>query len=282
MIQTVIENEKKERLSILPAEGYQIVEIDGLADIKANISRSNLVNADGSVANNKRVEERNIVFYIKILGDIEKNRSKLRKYFPIKKNITMYFETNTRKLSIEGVVESNNCNPFSNNVQAQISVICTKPYFAETKKQNVTFSGKVKNFQFPFSIPKPGVELGYIVRNTMQTVYYEGEAETGITIELFTIGEVENPKIYNRDTHESFLIAGKMLQGDKITINTVSGKKSVTLTRGGVENNIINWIQRPTSWFKINQGDNVFVYDADTGVANLNVVITYTNLYEGV
>ena len=67
-----------------------------------------------------------------------------------------------------------------------------------------------------------------------------------------------------------------------VTINTNKGQKSVTLRREGSTENIINSIQRGSSWFQIGSGETTFTYEAGTAVENLVCTFRYTDKFEGV
>lgn len=282
MIEIKVKNQKNEILEIRPLNGYLLYDAEGLAEIKSDINSNSIVNGDGTIITNVRAQERNIVLYIKLLGDIEDSRLRLRKYFPIKSTVTLYLKTNYRDVYITGTVESNSCTPFTENEVAQISLICPDPWFYDVDDSNTFFSGTVPNFEFPFAIAATGKEFSYLVYDVIKTIYYDGEADTGFILELFAIGAVSNPVIYNTQTRGSFAINTDMIKGDLITIDTRPGNKGITLTRNGVVTNIINLVQRPTEWFKLSPGDNIYTYDCESGLTSLQLTLKHNNAYEGI
>ena len=282
MIQISVKNPKGEKLEIRPNNGYQVIDAEGLAELSASISSSSVLNGDGTIINSVRADERNIVLYVKLLGDIEANRIKLRKYFPLKGEITLYLKTNYRDVYITGVVESNECPPFTQNEQAQISIICADPYFKDVSAINTQFSGVVAGFSFPFAIPVAGMEFSTLLFDVIKNIPYEGDVETGCIIELYATGTVVNPTLYNALTREIFAISVEMQHRDKITINTNKGQKSVTFLRDGVATNIINKVKRPADWFTLTAGDNVFTYDCEEGMTALQLTIKHNESYEGI
>ena len=279
--------------------GFLITKIEGLGPAKANINLTELTGSDGSTFNSARLDERNIVISAALLMEptIEAVRLKSYKFFPIKKKITLKIETDTRKVRIDGYVESNEPDIFSENESIDISIICPNPYFYDddnSGKQVTVFYGLDPLFEFPFSnesTTQPLLEFGNIQNYTEQTVYYEGDADTGIVITMYAIGEVSNISIYNTLTREEMhldtakieTLTGHGIQsGDTIMISTVVGDKSVTLLRGGVYTNVLNCIDKESDWFQITKGDNVFAYTADSGISNLQFRIENDILYEGV
>ena len=106
--------------------------------------------------------------------------------------------------------------------------------------------------------------------------------ETGFTIRLEAFDDVLTPTIYNADTGEYLQIKGELLKGDVITITTKTGNKTVTLTRNGVDSNIINRLVSGSAWLSLRQGKNVFTVRAVKGVKNLKITLMHRNAFMGV
>ena len=150
------------------------------------------------------------------------------------------------------------------------------------------------NFEFPFSnesLTEDKIEFGIIERRKENVVYYDGDAEQGITITIEAIGTVKNLTIYNVRTREKMAIShdelvsftgSGIVNGDTITISTVKGHKSIELLRDGVTTNILNCIGKDDDWFMLSKGDNIFGYTADEGSDYLDFKINYSSLYEGI
>lgn len=279
--------------------GFAVTKIEGLGPVKANINTVEVSTRDGSSYNSARTNQRNIVIYLKFLfqNSIEDVRHKSYRYFPVKKPISLIIETDNRTLGINGYVEQNEPTIFSNSEGTQISIICPDPYFYATGKNGsntVTFYGVEPMFEFDFSndsTEEPSLEFGAIQNHTVQNVPYSGDVDTGITITMRAVGDVENVTIYNTGTRESMKIdtdkleaitGSKIIAGDEITICTIKGYKSVTLLRNGVYTNILNCLSKNTNWFQLTKGDNTFAYVAEYGGINLQFKVTYNMLYEGV
>jgi hypothetical protein len=277
--------------------GFLIQSIDGLGPVKANINMADFSTMDGSVYNSARIPSRNIVFDIAFLDKptIEDVRQLSYKYFPVKKRIHLLVETDNRLAEIYGYVESNEPVIFSKQETTQISIICPDPYFYSAgQKQLTLFSGFNPLFQFPWSnesLTVKLIEMGEILKNQTQTIYYTGDGDIGIEIELFALGNVVNLTIYNTTTGEfmkidtdrlTTLTGFPIILGDYIFISTVKGAKSIQLFRDGVYYNILNCLDKNTSWFQLTKGDNVFLFDAEEGYTNVIVRIQNQIIYEGI
>ena len=105
--------------------GIAITDITGIGPGKADINVTELTSSDGSLYNSARLGTRNIVMTLRfmIAPDIETVRQKSYKYFPIKKELILTFETDNRSCYIAGYVESNEPVIFDENEYTQISII---------------------------------------------------------------------------------------------------------------------------------------------------------------
>lgn len=291
-------------LSSPEKSGLAISNIDGLGPANAVISTSDLASADGSLFNSARLQNRNInIEFILFpnekdnsIDSVEKIRYKVYKYLPIKKQCTITITTGTRSAYVTGYVETNEPNIFTKSAQISVSIICPDPWFYSTVSETTKFAGIINKFSFPFySTQDNDFSFGIVSTDTFRNVVYSGDSETGLTMTIHVTGPVTGLKIYNIGHHESIifndsiiesLTGSKLTIGDDIVINTRRGYKSIVLTRNGEQFNIINSINRNSTWFQLRKGDNTFAFVADDdGTSSpLNVIFTIesTVIFEGV
>lgn len=282
-----------------PEHGMVISNITGLGPPKANVSMTDLATMDGSLFNSARVEKRNIVIHMlfTFAPKIEDSRQRTYKYFPIKKPLTFLIETDNRILETVGIVEVNEPDIFSKDESNQISLVCDDPYFysAGENGHNITvFFGIEPLFEFIFSnesLDEPLLEFGSIENETEKTIYYEGDAEIGITITIHAIGDAGDITIYNTGTREVMKISASKIEtltgsgiiaGDDIIVTTVRGNKKIMLLRNGRYTNILNALDKNSDWFQLTKGENIFAYVAEYGSENLEFQIENQVIYEGV
>lgn len=282
MYELKVKNDKGEVINLTTSNKYTVYKIDGLSVPKVNVNKSGNATTDGSKINSLKIDSRNLVIYMAIEGDVENNRINLYKYFPPKKTVTVYFSNDSRDVMIEGVVELIECDLFSQKQIAQISIICPKPYFKGVEYLVTAFSDIDSLFSFPFAIEEEGIEISAITPNVRKSIINTGDTETGILIELFALGTVVNPILYNVLNSSHMALNFTMQTSDKIVINTNIGEKSITLIRDGVSTNALGYMSPDSEWFILENGDNVFTYDADSGKANLQITFTTSLLYGGV
>lgn len=276
--------------------GFVITSIEGLGPGKATINTTEIATNDGSLFNSSRLPSRNIVISLKYLwkDTIEDVRQLSYKYFPIKQKLKLLIKTDNREASIEGYVESNEPQIFSENETADISIICPNPFFYSSEVNTTVFSGIEPMFEFPFSnesLTENLLIMSEIYNYREMNIVYEGDAEIGVTITIHAIGDVGNITIYNTGNRETMTIDAAKIEtytgsgiiaGDDIIISTVTGNKYVHLVRAGETTNIINCIDKNSDWFKLSKGDNVFAYVAEEGLNNIQLSIENQIVYEGV
>lgn len=276
--------------------GFIIGEVTGLGPPEADVHTSEVATNDGSKFNSARVKERNIVLplYFTPIPTIEDARQKSYKYFPLKRHVTLRVLTENRECEIDGYVERNDPDIFTDRSGTQISIICPVPYFRAIDETVTTFSNINGCFEFPFSnesLDEKLIEFATITPKAENIVHYDGDAENGIQIRILASATVKNVAIYNVDTrgtmhiyHDKLaaLTGSGIVKGDEIIISTVKGTKSVFLLRDGQLTNILNCIGMTDEWFRLAKGDNSFAYTADEGADYLMFIVSHTTLYEGI
>lgn len=169
--------------------GLIITSIDGLGPVKADINMMGLATTDGQLYNSAKLSGRNIV--IKALfthaSSIEEARLLSYKYFPIKKKIKFHIETDNRIGEIEGYVESNEPDIFSERSGCQISILCENAYFDGGEVKYV-FGENIPQFKFAFgneSLDERLIKMSeYATEKNTRTLIYDGDADTGIEMNL--------------------------------------------------------------------------------------------------
>lgn len=276
--------------------GLIVEEIEGLGPPNADVNFTELASLDGSLDNSARVGVRNIVLHLLFLEHptIEDTRLLVYKHFPIKKMLTLAIETDNRYGMIQGRVESNTPDIFSEQEGCQISILCPEPYFQSLSTYSSDFSGMESVFEFAFEndpVNEPTLRFGEISDVLEKAITYTGDADVGVQLTVHAIGRAYGVVLHKMETRESMRINDEKLAaltgagfgaGDDILIDTTRGKRTVQLLRGGRYFNILNCIDRNADWFQLQHGTNTFSYMAEYGYENIKVLIENRILYEGV
>lgn len=107
---------------------YALIRVDGLNPPPVTINTSTGGTIDGTFYNSSRVQQRNIVLTILPRGNVEMNRQRLYKLFPINQRVTLRFFNQNRRVEISGYVEAIEGSLFDNPQTFNISIICPRPF----------------------------------------------------------------------------------------------------------------------------------------------------------
>lgn len=293
------------------SSGFIIIKIDGIGPGKATVTKNDSKVYDGGTITSARLPSRNIKMEIQFLwvNSIEDVRHKSYKYFPLKKPITLIFETDTRIVEIEGVVESNEPDIFSSEESTNISIICPDPYFyasGDNARTKTDFSGINPMFEIPEgtgysneSLEDALTEISTVFVQSERGITNYGEVDIGVVISVkpldnvtgtLTIANItmNQSMSFNLDKIKDIMENGVALNkefklGDELIINTLRGKKSVTLVREGKNYNALSCIDTRTDWIYLTSGENTFTYYlSGEGIEDLQFSVTNSILYEGV
>lgn len=159
---------------------------------------------------------------------------------------------------------------------------CPDPCFTPLSKSRVniaTWSGK---FAFPLSIPPEGIIMGVRTPSTIINIRNEGDLPAGILLEFRARGQVVNPSILNVNSREYMKLNHTMEAGETIRINTNYGQKTAASIIGSSETSVMGHWDLGGTFLQLAVGDNVFRYDAEENISNLEVEMAFYPKYLGV
>ncbi len=230
---------------------------------------------DGANVTSKKIEPREIT----ITGDIKKNKNELEnrdfliRFFNPKAKGIMYITRNNVKRKIEYEVSALDfpTNKMYHYIQFTLILDCVEnPYFSDQKTIGGRITSISPHFTFPFVslINRPKI-MGYKTFKPVMPIINDGDKEVGMEIiAIARRGKVDNLKlILNNDEYIKVNIT--LNQGDELRINTNPRKKSVLLNG----NNIINKIDRNSTFFSLKKGKNILKYECDDGETNIEIQI---------
>lgn len=275
-----IENTRGEIFELTNDEqNYAVIGISGLTRPNTAITTSESA-ADGSHYKSSRVGMRNLVIDIDLRGDIEANRQRLYRIFPMKTACIVYFRNENRNVKIVGYVEVLDGDLFVEREQMQISILCPRPFWESAATLITELSKTMKMFEFPFSIQTP---IPFSERRNLPicTIVNRGDAFCGCLITIEISGEVSNLNIYNTATQQFFGLDYTFQADDVITLNTKQGEKSVSLLRNGESTNLLNYMKTGSAWLQIAVGTNDFTFTA-SNQDSVKILFASVELFGGV
>ena len=267
---------------------YWLTNIDGLTYASTSISSNIVGGIDGDEINNIQAQPRGIVIDLRVKSgvDVEKAKMAVLGIVKLKQSCTLKWTQNDRVFQISGTVESINMPRFSRGVAMQISIHCSKPYW-EDPDETLSEISEAKNLHYFTDIPNDmlyfpegGIPFGEYDTTRTRTFDNQGDVAVGMQIEVLAISTVTNPIIYG-DGGKFFGVGyeGKdivMSPGDKLTINTNVGEKSVYLN--GVSK--LDYVKPRSTWLQLAAGENTFSIDSDdSDLENMVFEIAYRQRY---
>jgi hypothetical protein len=250
------------------SSGYSVQNIDGLDPVKATIVSSSYANADGEQYQSSRREKRNIILTLGyepdyVVGTTQSLRSRLMRHLMPKSRVLLrFYHDDLPMVQIWGRVESFDSPKFVKEPQAVISII---------------------NFDPDFYDPNPVVIPGMSTSSGVpMSLVYPGTVETGIILRVMPDRAISEFGFFTNkpdNTNGKLEYVGSLIAGDVVTISTIFGNKSVTLTRGNVVTSVLFNLNPLSEWINLFPGENhprVYVEGAA-----IPYQIEYTTKYGG-
>lgn len=276
--------------------GFAVLYIDGLGPPKANIVMTERSNIDGSLYNSAKAEFRNVMLAFKFYHthDIAETRRRAYQYFPLKRQIKLEIFAGDREAHAYGYVESNEPNIFSKNAGCTISILFPDSYLYALSQTIIAFSSITPLFEFPFSnesLVADLIELSESNLETTKNVVYEGDAPIGMLWHIHANGAASGVSITDARTLLSLeidstkyaaIVGTDIVLGDDIYISTVVGNKYAIAIRSSTTYNILSCLGSSPPWFQLQRGDNLYAYDATSGLTNLEFDVTFDVAFEGI
>lgn len=282
----IFENEGGQQIEFSIWSPFFLQNIDGISGLKNIIYANKGTGQDGSTCTGSTLDNRNIVIQGAITENKELNRGKLLSIINPKLKAKLIYDDGNIKRYVECILETAPTITKENKPKFQISLICPNPYWqdiTESKKQIALWKG---DFHFPLIIPHDkGIIMGHREPSLIVNIENKGQVKTGMIIEFYARGTLKNPSLFNVNNREFIKINKSMVAGEVIRINTNAGKKKILSINNGIETDILNYLDivgGGDTFLQLNVGDNLFRYDADENLDNLEVSIYYNNNYLGV
>jgi hypothetical protein len=173
---------------------------------------------------------------------------------------------------------------FENNEDAPwqsalVNLTCNNPFWQDLTQIKAEIALWIGEFEFPLELVAGGIEMGYRQPSLIVNTFNPGDVPCGLTAQFTALATLTNPSILNVNTGEYIKALKTMVAGEILNISTGFGNKKVTSTLNGVVTNAFNCIDLGSTFLQLASGDNLFRYDALSGISNLIVAIYYTPQY---
>ena len=282
-------NSRGESIEFTDHSSYLIQGLD-LGVVGANESSYTGYDQDGEVYRKSSLDKRQVILKFAIVCDESaqhlKARNFLMKVFNPKTGQGIF------KYSYDGVERKLICvadglplmplKPGTTFTQGEVVLLAHDPYFYDLSPTKISVATWRNALKFPLTITRQGMIFGYKEPSLIANIINEGDIECGLTIEFIAKGTVKNPSLLNINTQEYIKVNRTMVAGERITVSTGYNNKKIVSELDGITTNIMNYLDLNSTFLQLEVGDNLFRYDADDNLSQLEVNIRYTQRYLGV
>ena len=266
---------------------FLLVDAEGCYTVSNNVTISENTMTDGGAYQGSVAKVRNIVLTIKDLTNHVYNRNLLHALFKSGDLGTLVFHEEKNERQIDYYVESITSTGEYGARTYQISLLCPDPFFYAMEDIIVYMAAWIPNFIFEHEFISSGEELGYRSAERLQSITNENAADNiGMDILIYANGAVSNPSITRVESDETITVGSSakplnLVSGDQVLITTSDNNKQVYLIHEGVTTPINEYLTEDSVFIQLMRGVNSIGYDADSGVDNMVVQITYRLKFAG-
>ncbi len=248
------------------------------------------VNQIGVYVTGTTLETRTVSVQGWVIGDNEMQMTQrkriLNSFFNPQQAVDLFYSSYVLRFLPNSSVKYSATVSENNEVVCKFKIegLCPDPLFAEETENKIAAASTIGKFHFPLIMsknpnPPGGVMFGLRQPSLIIAIENKGSVSVGMRMVFKATGTLVNPCLININTQEYYKINKTMQAGEEIAVDTIIGEKSIKGTINGEESNYFKYRDLNSTWLQLAVGDNLFRYDADSNVGNLEVYIYYSNKY---
>lgn len=290
MDKITIRNSKTNESLIIDCEtvpGYILKSVDW-GTIEATYNSSKYVNQIGESQSDPSLGTRSIT--IEGWAVTQENplimkslKSKLNRFINPTENFELLYKNYTLNIAFDSTVSYSKEYSENNDTlcKFQLTGIAFDPVFRYKQENRSIFAVTTPIFHFPLVIsqelPEKGLVFGKRSDSLIITVANNGDLPAGMRIVFRAKGSLTNPSIINIFTREKLQLQKELSFGEEVEIYTGIGNKKVQgkLKSDTDWKNYFRYFSLSNSWLQLQPGINMFRYDAESGLNNLEVIVYF-------
>lgn len=256
--------------------GYLISKPKGIDTLQVNLSMAQGIDQVGSTVQSATVQARPVTISGRVVGENGEARKNalmavVRPDIPGRLYADDYFLDvyPTATPTIEARAKLANF---------QFAVNAAYPYWQKADKVAQSLFGVEKLFKFPWNMSQP-YQFGQLMESQFVNIANNGQLPVPFTATFTATDTVENPKITNVQTGAFLLLNKTLVPGETVVVESTHGKTYVTSSEDG---DIRGALDLDSTLFRLSVGDNVLKPEADSGLQQLDVQITFAPEIPGV
>lgn len=284
-----IKNSEELVLDMVSTPDFILKSVDW-GSIKGTHHSYKYVNQIGESIENTSLGTRPITIEGYIVANDERSmtslKQRLNSFINPQEVYSLFYNNYVINFKPDETVRYTNSREENNDAFSKFQIVGTapNPLFSDNFENKLSFVTTNPSFHFPLeisqSLPDKGIVFGKRMVSLIANVANSGSVTIGMRIIFKANGTVVNPSLINVNTLEEFKINKTLVANEEIEINTNVGEKGVKGKIGNnSQSNYFMYKDVESTWLQLEVGDNLFKYDAESGIDNLDVFIYYHNRY---
>jgi hypothetical protein len=251
------------------AHGYLINKPKGIDTLKVSLSHAQGIGQVGSTVQSWAVQNRPVTVTGIVCGDDQAAR-KDALIAIVRPGITGRLFCDDYFLDVY-VSETPTIEPKPEFAHFQFALNAPYPYWQREAREEKALFGVQKLFKFPWNISRE-YSFGQLMKTQFMNINNGGQTPVPFTATFVANNDVENPMITNVQTKEAMILNKSMEAGERVVVEITHERTNVT---SSVEGDIRGALDLDSTLFSLAVGDNVLKPEAESGLEQLEVYISF-------
>lgn len=257
--------------------GYIISKPQGIDTIAVTANTAQGIGQVGATVQSKAIQSRPITITGKVVGDSQQ-ALKDALVTAVRPDLTGVLYAGESHIDVI-VTASPTIGAAGFGAPFQFSLLAPYPYWVSGKTKSHQLRGVQKGFKFPWNMTKT-YYFGKIIVLKYIVLQNRGQFDVPFTLEINCIGETaNNVGIENMLTGEILRLEKTLVENERVIIKTSHGRTTVTSSKDG---DCRGALALESTLYRIHTGDNAWKPTADSGLANVEMSVSFAEESAGV
>lgn len=284
---TIYDINNKKSLLLSQADSIRdfVLESCDFGEVKAKFATYKYLNQYGETVTNTSIETRDVEVVGWLVANSEKQMTERKKIVNALINplhqYYIYYKDYKMLVQFENSVQYSTSYDDNNDIMCKFKLSGFAPdaLFSQKLESVTKVANLIGVFHFPLIIPATGMIMSYKTPSVIAKVINKGSVDVGLRFVFRAKGSLSNPSLFDIKNQVQFKINKDMVAGEEIEVNTNIGIKRVTGKLNNIQSNYFKYRDLSSKWLQAFVGENLYRYNADTGIDNLELDIYIYNKY---
>ena len=257
--------------------GYIISKPQGIDTIAVTANTAQGIGQVGATVQSKAIQSRPITITGKVVGDSQQ-ALKDALVTAVRPDLTGVLYAGESHIDVV-VTASPTIGAAGLGAPFQFGLLAPYPYWVSGETKSHQLRGVQKGFKFPWNMTKT-YYFGKIIVLKYIVLQNRGQFDVPFTLEINCIGETaNNVGIENMLTGEILCLEKTLVENERVIIKTSHGRTTVTSSKDG---DCRGALALESTLYRIHTGDNAWKPTADSGLANVEMSVSFAEESAGV